>query len=214
MFSQVRGILNKLTPEKFQKLSDDLLRIELQSSVILKGVIFLIFEKALDEPKYSSMYAQLCKRLAEEAPNFEPQDQTCTFRKLLLNKCKVRIRNSFEQKKKQLFFYRLNLKVGPLFSSPPMAAQDMKDNWTMTAKKMRTSAAVWRNVKCLAILNSSANWANSRYCRRTFSTNVSKNCWLGARVKILPRISNVYVRSCGRAVVSWTPTRVRWFIFF
>lgn len=86
----MRGILNKLTPEKFQKLSDDLLRIELQSKVILRGVIILIFEKALDEPKYSSMYAQLCKRLSEEAPNFESPDQPCTFRLLLLNKCKVR----------------------------------------------------------------------------------------------------------------------------
>jgi len=36
--------------------------------------VFQIFEKALDEPKYSSMYAQLCKRLAEQAPNFESSD--------------------------------------------------------------------------------------------------------------------------------------------
>lgn len=88
IFRKVRGILNKLTPEKFQKLSDDLLRIDLSTSNILKGVIFLIFEKALDEPKYSSMYAQLCKRLSEEAPNFEPPPNPSTFRLLLLNKCK------------------------------------------------------------------------------------------------------------------------------
>lgn len=93
VFRKVRGILNKLTPEKFQKLSDDLLRIELSSSVILKGVILLIFDKALDEPKYSSMYAQLCKRLSEEAPNFEPPNRPCTFRVLLLNKCKAEFEN-------------------------------------------------------------------------------------------------------------------------
>ncbi|ENN78791.1 hypothetical protein YQE_04747, partial [Dendroctonus ponderosae] len=94
VFRKVRGILNKLTPEKFQKLSDDLLRVELQSPVILKGVIILIFDKALDEPKYSSMYAQLCKRLSEEAPNFEQGDgSTNTFRILLLNKCKVEFDN-------------------------------------------------------------------------------------------------------------------------
>lgn len=93
---QVRGILNKLTPEKFDKLSDDLLCIGLDSPTILKGVILLIFEKALDEPKYSSMYAQLCKRLSEEAPNFEPSSTTngsapaiSTFRQLLLAKCRV-----------------------------------------------------------------------------------------------------------------------------
>ncbi|GBP07490.1 Eukaryotic translation initiation factor 4 gamma 2 [Eumeta japonica] len=90
---QVRGILNKLTPEKFQKLSDDLLGLELDSDKVLKGVILLIFEKALDEPKYSSMYAQLCKRLSEEAPNLEPPGQPCTFKLLLLNKCRTEFEN-------------------------------------------------------------------------------------------------------------------------
>lgn len=93
VFRKVRGILNKLTPEKFQKLSDDLLRVELQSSVILKGVIYLIFEKALDEPKYSSMYAQLCKRLDQEAPNYEQPGKPSTFRLLLLNKCRLEFEN-------------------------------------------------------------------------------------------------------------------------
>ncbi|KAK4887367.1 hypothetical protein RN001_003638 [Aquatica leii] len=96
VFRKVRGILNKLTPEKFQKLSDDLLRTELTSHNILKGVILLIFDKALDEPKYSSMYAQLCKRLSEEAPNFEPPDSPCTFRLLLLNKCKAEFESRSE----------------------------------------------------------------------------------------------------------------------
>ncbi|KRT81371.1 hypothetical protein AMK59_5561 [Oryctes borbonicus] len=40
------------------------------------------------------MYAQLCKRLSEEAPNFEPPNSPCTFRVLLLNKCK----NEFENR--------------------------------------------------------------------------------------------------------------------
>lgn len=52
-----------------------------------------IFEKALDEPKYSSMYAKLCKRLTEEAPNFENPNSVCTFRFLLLNKCKTEFEN-------------------------------------------------------------------------------------------------------------------------
>lgn len=60
---------------------------------MLKGVILLIFEKALDEPKYSSMYAQLCKRLSEEAPDFEPRGSPCTFKLLLLNKCRTEFEN-------------------------------------------------------------------------------------------------------------------------
>ena len=73
MTFQIRGVLNKITPEKFEKLIADILNIIGHgSNVVFKGVIVLIFEKALDEPKYSSMYAQLCKRLAEHAPNLEP----------------------------------------------------------------------------------------------------------------------------------------------
>lgn len=87
VFRKVRGILNKLTPEKFQKLSDDLLRMELSSYPILRGVIILIFNKALEEPKYSSMYAQLCKRLNEEVPHFVKDNKQCSFNLLLLNKC-------------------------------------------------------------------------------------------------------------------------------
>jgi len=94
IFRKVRGILNKLTPEKFEKLINDVLRVGLDSSLVLKGVIVLIFEKALDEPKYSSMYAQLCNYLVEKAPNFDPADsRVCTFKRLLLNKCRVEFEN-------------------------------------------------------------------------------------------------------------------------
>merc|ERR1712106_238070 len=64
------------------------------SNVIFKGVILLIFEKAPDEPKYSSMYAQLCKRLSDNAPNLEPpESKITTFKRLLLNKCKDEFEN-------------------------------------------------------------------------------------------------------------------------
>ncbi|XP_067123606.1 eukaryotic translation initiation factor 4 gamma 2 isoform X2 [Centruroides vittatus] len=108
VFRKVRGILNKLTPEKFHKLSEELLSIGLDSTQILKGVILLIFDKALDEPKYSSMYAQLCHKLCEEAPNFDfPSNSSSshssnnnnssnTFRRLLLAKCQ----DEFENRRK------------------------------------------------------------------------------------------------------------------
>lgn len=70
------------------------MKIDLNSIVILKGVIHLLFEKALDEPKYSSMYAQLCKRLSDEAPNFQTEpNKTCKFLILLLRVCEDRFVN-------------------------------------------------------------------------------------------------------------------------
>jgi len=95
VFRRVRGILNKITPEKFEKLINDILNIIGNgSNTIFKGVILLIFEKALDEPKYSSMYAQLCRRLNENAPNLEPPEcKITTFKRLLLSKCKDEFEN-------------------------------------------------------------------------------------------------------------------------
>ncbi|XP_047473932.1 eukaryotic translation initiation factor 4 gamma 2-like isoform X3 [Penaeus chinensis] len=42
------------------------------------------------------MYAQLCKRLSEEAPNFDPPDGPCTFNRLLLSKCQ----DEFERRRR------------------------------------------------------------------------------------------------------------------
>ncbi|XP_067934245.1 eukaryotic translation initiation factor 4 gamma 2-like [Watersipora subatra] len=88
VFHRARGILNKLTPERFDKLSLELLNVGIDSEVTLRGLIILIFDKAVDEPKFSSLYAQLCERLSKDAPNFEPSHRKInTFYKLLLTKC-------------------------------------------------------------------------------------------------------------------------------
>lgn len=91
-FKRIRGILNKLTPEKFDKLINEILSVDLSSTDILKGVIILIFEKALYEPKYSSMYAQLCKRLDEKSP-VDSAKKITIFRYHLLNQCKEEFEN-------------------------------------------------------------------------------------------------------------------------
>ena len=42
VFRRVRGILNKITPEKFEKLTVDILNVGLDSTIVLKGVILLV----------------------------------------------------------------------------------------------------------------------------------------------------------------------------
>eukprot|EP01135_Chromosphaera_perkinsii_P011543 Nk52_evm1s2438 gene=Nk52_evmTU1s2438 len=97
VFRNVRGILNKLTPEKFDKLTDQLVNVGIYNVNILRGVIILLFEKALDEPHYSSLYAQTCVKLNQEAPSFEePGAKVSTFRKLLLKKCQDEFQNRQE----------------------------------------------------------------------------------------------------------------------
>uniref|UniRef100_G3P4P1 Eukaryotic translation initiation factor 4 gamma 2 n=1 Tax=Gasterosteus aculeatus aculeatus TaxID=481459 RepID=G3P4P1_GASAC len=109
IFRKVRGILNKLTPEKFDKLCLELLNAGVDSKVVLKGIILLIVDKALEEPKYSSLYAQLCLRLAEDAPNFDgpsseiqtSQKQSTTFRRLLISK----LQDEFENRARNVEIY-------------------------------------------------------------------------------------------------------------
>ncbi|KAF6029164.1 EIF4G2 [Bugula neritina] len=94
VFHKARGILNKLTPERFDKLCLELLNVGIDSEPTLRGLIILIFDKAVDEPKFSSLYAQLCERLSKDAPNFEAHSNKLnTFYKLLLTKCQDEFEN-------------------------------------------------------------------------------------------------------------------------
>ncbi|KPP59314.1 eukaryotic translation initiation factor 4 gamma 2-like [Scleropages formosus] len=94
---------------KFDKLCLELLNVGVDSKLILKGVILLIVDKALEEPKYSCLYAQLCLRLAEDAPNFDgpspeiqaPQKQSTTFRRLLISK----LQDEFENRTRNVEVY-------------------------------------------------------------------------------------------------------------
>ncbi|OQV18116.1 Eukaryotic translation initiation factor 4 gamma 2, partial [Hypsibius exemplaris] len=65
----IRSLLNKLTPENFERVSTELTATALKSEAILTTAIDLIFRKALEEPQYNSLYAQLCRRLSDNAPN-------------------------------------------------------------------------------------------------------------------------------------------------
>lgn len=86
----VKGILNKLTPEKFEVLLDQLLNSGIDSAEILKGVISLVFDKAVLEPTFCPMYAELCVRLSKALPEFpsdEDDGKAVAFRRILLNSC-------------------------------------------------------------------------------------------------------------------------------
>lgn len=82
----VRAVLNKLTPENFQKLIKELSNYNFCTPAQLYEVVSLIFEKAVDESKYCRLYALLCVRLNAELPNFEEKGCFTTFQKFLLTK--------------------------------------------------------------------------------------------------------------------------------
>ncbi|EAS29106.3 translation initiation factor 4G [Coccidioides immitis RS] len=100
---KVKSNLNKMTPEKFDKISDQILAIVAQSKDesdgrTLRQVIQLTFEKATDEAHWAPLYAKFCMRMLESMSP-EIQDENIKdkhgnvvcggslFRKYLLNRC-------------------------------------------------------------------------------------------------------------------------------
>ncbi|KAJ4870669.1 Eukaryotic translation initiation factor isoform 4G-2 [Raphanus sativus] len=86
----VKGILNKMTPEKYDLLKGQLIDSGITSADILKGVIQLIFEKAVLEPTFCQMYALLCFDINGKLPSFPSEEaggKEITFKRVLLNNC-------------------------------------------------------------------------------------------------------------------------------
>uniref|UniRef100_A0A7N0UPI3 Eukaryotic translation initiation factor 4G n=1 Tax=Kalanchoe fedtschenkoi TaxID=63787 RepID=A0A7N0UPI3_KALFE len=84
---RLKGILNKLTPQNFEKLFEQVKAVNIDSAVTLTGVISQIFDKALMEPTFCEMYADFCYHLSGELPDFGGENEKITFKRVLLNKC-------------------------------------------------------------------------------------------------------------------------------
>lgn len=64
---QVKGILNKLTPENFDRLLQQIIDI-INDAEVLHASIANVFENAVAQPTFSFMYAQLCDKLSQASP--------------------------------------------------------------------------------------------------------------------------------------------------
>ncbi|KAI5782715.1 armadillo-type protein [Geopyxis carbonaria] len=140
---KVKAALNKMTPEKFDKIADQILEITSQSKFesdgrTLRQVIQLTFEKATDEAHWASMYAKFCKRMLETMdPNIKDENirdknqQVVTggnlFRKYLLNRCQ----EEFERG------WKVNLPPKPEGESEEAAVMLSDDYYIAAAAKRR-----------------------------------------------------------------------------
>ncbi|XP_035376089.1 eukaryotic translation initiation factor 4 gamma 3 isoform X3 [Electrophorus electricus] len=109
LFRKVRSILNKLTPQMFTQLMKQVAELTVDTEERLKGVIDLVFEKAIDEPSFCLAYANMCHCLATlKVPMADKPSTTVNFRKLLLNRCQKEFERdkmddaAFERKQKEL----------------------------------------------------------------------------------------------------------------
>ncbi|XP_076833025.1 eukaryotic translation initiation factor 4 gamma 1 isoform X1 [Brachyhypopomus gauderio] len=109
LFRRVRSVLNKLTPQMFQPLMKQVTELTIDTEERLKGVIDLIFEKAISEPNFSVAYANMCRCLMGlKVPTSDKPGVTVNFRKLLLNRCQKEFEKdkdddeTFEAKQQEL----------------------------------------------------------------------------------------------------------------
>ena len=101
---KVKGLLNKLTIQNFESISDQILARANKSEMerdgrTLRQVTKLIFEHAIDDETWSDMYARLCRKMAVRVSCMVQDDQMqdaggepvaggrLSFRKYLLNRC-------------------------------------------------------------------------------------------------------------------------------
>ncbi|KAK2588140.1 hypothetical protein KPH14_004191 [Odynerus spinipes] len=93
LYKRVRSVLNKLTPQKFNTLIEQVRSLQIDTQERLQGVINLVFEKAVDEPSFSVAYALMCKELAmmeasdSDKSGDKSTESSVNFRKLILSRC-------------------------------------------------------------------------------------------------------------------------------
>jgi|ERR1712166_803115 len=61
---KIKSILNKMTKEKFDRLSQQIIDIPVTSYQILTLMISKVYEKGIDEPYLGDMYGDLCVRMS------------------------------------------------------------------------------------------------------------------------------------------------------
>ncbi|XP_062259863.1 eukaryotic translation initiation factor 4 gamma 3-like [Platichthys flesus] len=92
LFKEVRSILNRQTPQKFLQLVKQVKDSPIDTEEQLKGVVDLLFEKAMDETSSLVAYAKICNCLATACDQM--MNVFCSFaeplnRYVLLHKTRV-----------------------------------------------------------------------------------------------------------------------------
>ena len=82
---EIRSLLNKITPSTFEQLAEDFYAMNVEEDEQLRSIsIDLIFEKAVEEPKFCSLYTNICKGQVDRGTR-----STGTFFSTLIAKCQA-----------------------------------------------------------------------------------------------------------------------------
>ena len=110
LYSQIKGILNKISESNFNELANDFIQLEIKTKDNLIALVDIIFKKAIVESKFNDVYAKLCYELASYY--IEQEGDKIYFRELLLNKCQqmfeesVSLNKDLEEEENETFKFK------------------------------------------------------------------------------------------------------------
>lgn len=64
---EVQQLLNKISPANYKKLCVNICSIPCESPVLINRLVTLIFEKAITEPSFARLYAELCSYIDDQS---------------------------------------------------------------------------------------------------------------------------------------------------
>ncbi|CAF0823993.1 unnamed protein product [Brachionus calyciflorus] len=97
---ELRFVLNRLTPQNFQKLILNLLNLPINSEERLRLAVDIIFQNAISEELYSHLYAQACKLMSQIQVPFEHvSTKFINFLTILLKKCEKEFDSDYHKDK-------------------------------------------------------------------------------------------------------------------
>lgn len=154
---KVKSLLNKLSLEFFDAITDQIIEITDQSKLetdgrTLRQVLELAFAKAVDEPHWSRMYALLCSKMTNKVNPEIHDDQILDskgnylkggllFRKYLLTKCQQEFEKGWSDK----------LPTNP--DGSPLDADVMSDEYYAAVAAKRRGLGLIKFIGELFILN-------------------------------------------------------------
>lgn len=84
---ELNAILNKLTPQNFDKLLRKVREVKIDNVDALSWFVSQIFRRVLTEPIFCQIYANFCDHMAASLPRLSGDDEKITFKLLMLRKC-------------------------------------------------------------------------------------------------------------------------------
>jgi translation initiation factor 4G len=132
LLNSFRSMLNKLTAENFNTLVNEVKKYKINTFEKLNGVIGLLFEKAISEPKFAPTYASLCSEVcnvhtlvetSENRQGTNQQNQKSTFKKNLISQCQ----REFERHKEEaLVFNEIEEEMSQIEKLPDSEREEKK----------------------------------------------------------------------------------------